>query len=106
VYTVGFKGERFGMTDALRRLDVETGASTLLPMEGERYTGEAILAPRGPAEDDAYLLSLVYDGRSHTSHVAVFDAKRLGDGAVVRVHFDHHVPFHFHGNWAAGSPLI
>ena len=102
VYTVGFRGERFGVPDALRRLDVETGESLLLPMEDERYTGEAVLAPRGPVEDEAYLLTLVYDGRSHTSHVAVLDAKRPSEGAIARVHFDHHVPFHFHGQWAEG----
>jgi all-trans-8'-apo-beta-carotenal 15,15'-oxygenase len=97
VYTVAFGAGRYGAPDAIRRLDVESGQGVTVRVGDERYPGEPVLAPRGPAEDDVYALTLVYDGRTHTSHVAIFDAKRLEAGPVGRVHFDHHVPFHFHG---------
>lgn len=60
---------------------------------------EPVVVPRGGAEDDAWILTLVYDHRGERSSVAVLDGQRLEDGPVARAWFDHHVPITFHGNW-------
>lgn len=91
-----------GLFDAVARLDVETGRAQVTTLGEERYPSEPVFVPRpggGPGEDDGWLLTLVYDARAHASHVAVLDARTLE--VLGRAHFDHHLPFTFHGNWAA-----
>ena len=62
---------------------------------------EPVFVPRpgATAEDDGWVLTLVYDGRADASHLAVLDGARLEDGPVARAWFDHAVPITFHGSW-------
>ena len=57
--------------------------------------------PKGPgaAEGEGYILAIVYRAASHASHLAVFEAQRVGEGPIARAHFDHHIPSSFHGTW-------
>jgi all-trans-8'-apo-beta-carotenal 15,15'-oxygenase len=64
---------------------------------------EPVLVPRGEAEDDAFVLDLVYDATSDHSYVAVLDGQHLEDGPLATVHFDHPIPVTFHGGFAAAS---
>ena len=45
------------------------------------------------------MIAHVYDAATHSTHVAVLDARRLADGPVARVYFDHALPLTFHGIW-------
>jgi all-trans-8'-apo-beta-carotenal 15,15'-oxygenase len=98
-----------GLHDAVLRLDVGAAPSLArwaLP-EGS-YTSEAVFVadPRraaSGAEDDGWLLSLVYDGIDDRSHVAVLDARRLEEGPIARVWFDDRIPFTFHGAFVPGG---
>jgi all-trans-8'-apo-beta-carotenal 15,15'-oxygenase len=90
--------------DRLVEVDVESGAVRTLVLGAGLYPGEPIFVPRdGAGERSGYLLTLVYDARAHRSHVAVIDAERFEDGPIARAHFEHHVPFGFHGTWAPAS---
>jgi all-trans-8'-apo-beta-carotenal 15,15'-oxygenase len=97
----------FGLTvDAERHfaivhVDFESGAEDLYPFPEGEFTSEVLFAPRSPdaEEGEGYLLAIVYRASSHTSHLAVFDAQRVGDGPIGRAHFDHHIPAGFHGTW-------
>jgi all-trans-8'-apo-beta-carotenal 15,15'-oxygenase len=62
-----------------------------------------VFAPRpaGSAETDGFVLVLVYDEESETSHVAVLDAAAPEAGPLGRAHFDHAVPVTLHGAWVA-----
>jgi all-trans-8'-apo-beta-carotenal 15,15'-oxygenase len=87
--------------DLLAKVDHPGGTvETVSPGPGQ-YPSEPLFVPRAgaSAEDDGYLLSLVYDSRSHASHVAVFDARHLSRGPLARAWFDHHIPFTVHGVW-------
>ncbi|MEO7329787.1 MAG: carotenoid oxygenase family protein [Minicystis sp.] len=86
---------RSGMFDTLCRLDIESGKTTHLDFGPKTFPSE-------PVHAGEYLLSLVYDAEKHTSFVAVVKEGRFEEGAVARVHFEHHVPLTFHGMWAAG----
>lgn len=55
----------------------------------------------GEAEDDAWVLELVYDRTSDHSYVAVLDGQHLEDGPLETVHFDHPIPVTFHGGFSA-----
>ena len=90
-----------GPQDLLAKRDHRTGRTqTVSPGPGQYPSEPIFVARRGAtAEDDGYLLSLVYDSRRHASHVAVFDARHLDAGPLARVWFDQHIPFTVHGLW-------
>jgi all-trans-8'-apo-beta-carotenal 15,15'-oxygenase len=90
-----------GNFDELSKLDLQTGKATRIVLGAGRYPSEPVFVRRkdGRAEDDGYILSLVYDARADRSSVIVLDARRLETGPVAEVWFDHHIPFTFHGNW-------
>ena len=86
----------------LLKHDQETGRLDVYDPGDRRYPGEGVFVPRpeGTAEDDGWLLSMVYDARTDRSRLEVLDARALGDGPVASCHFDHAIPFGFHGAWA------
>jgi all-trans-8'-apo-beta-carotenal 15,15'-oxygenase len=54
-----------------------------------------------PLHVDGHLLALCH--ARDRAYVAVYDAKRIPDGPVAKVWFDHHVPITFHGTFV-GAP--
>ncbi|MGZ5968169.1 MAG: carotenoid oxygenase family protein [Polyangiales bacterium] len=106
-YLVGASAE---FIDSILAFDLERGtAETFAPGE-EQYPSEAVFVPsrRGGGEatdeNDGYLLTMVLDARRGSSHLAVLDARRIADGPIARLHFDHAIPFGFHGIFADASP--
>lgn len=82
------------------RIDTVRGGSSEWALPEGHRASEPILVPRGEAEDDAWVLDLVYDETSHHSYVAVLDGQRLEDGPLATAHFDHAIPLTFHGSFA------
>ncbi len=62
---------------------------------------EAVFVPSGPeaAEDDGWVLSLVYDPDRDTSDLLVLNAGDFTGDPQAIVHLPQRVPFGFHGNW-------
>ena len=81
---------------------MESGGVEAYEPGGDCVPGEGVFVPRpdGTAEDDGWLLSMVYDGREDRSRLEVLDARRIGDGPIAACHFDHPVPLGFHGAFA------
>lgn len=93
--------------DAVARVEVETGRASLWP-SGGGVTSEPIFVPRpdanpASAEDDGWLLVLVYDPASDASNITVLDAHDPSAGPLARAWFDHHVPPTTHGAFAPGQ---
>jgi all-trans-8'-apo-beta-carotenal 15,15'-oxygenase len=53
----------------------------------------------GAAEDDGWLLTMVYDASLDRSYLAVLDAREPGSPVKAKATFDHHIPPGFHGSW-------
>jgi all-trans-8'-apo-beta-carotenal 15,15'-oxygenase len=94
--------------DGLARIDTDGGKHRAFHFDVGYYVGEPVFAPdRASAadpstpEDRGWLLAEVFEGRSETGFVAVFDAAHLEDGPVAKVRLRHHLPFSFHGWWDA-----
>ena len=89
---------------ALARYDRTGGAIACHEFGPLQYPGEPVFVPRtaDAAEDEGFVLSVVYDGNTRKSYVAVLDAQNLEGEAIARVHLEHRVPLGFHGNFAAG----
>lgn len=66
-----------------------------------RQTGELVFVPRGDdaAEDDGWLLSIVYDRPTDSSQLVVLHAQDFTGDPVAVVQLPQRVPFGFHGNW-------
>jgi carotenoid cleavage dioxygenase len=90
--------------NALFKHDFETGTSEVRAL-GASVPGEAVFVPRTPdaAEDDGWLLSLLYDPDRDASDLVVLNARDVTGEPQAVVHLPVRVPFGFHGNWVADA---
>lgn len=67
----------------------------------DRFAQEPIFVPRpgAEAEDDGWVLALVYDAASDLTELAILDARSLAAGPVARIKLPHMLPFGLHGSW-------
>jgi all-trans-8'-apo-beta-carotenal 15,15'-oxygenase len=99
-------GQVFGLTvDETRfgvaRIDTERSKEHVYWFPEDEFAGEPVFVPDGPdaGDGEGYLLLQVYSVPSHTTHLAVIDARAVENGPIARAHFDHHIPAGFHGIW-------
>jgi carotenoid cleavage dioxygenase-like enzyme len=91
----------FGGGNHLIRIDAKSGDATRVDLGDRRFGGEWVMVPRhaDSAEDDGWLLSLVYDADADRSELVVLPAADPADGPIARVLLPNRVPLGFHGNW-------
>jgi carotenoid cleavage dioxygenase len=103
LYMSGFTqpDRHLGDFDAVVKYDDRTGERTTWSAGPAGHVGESVFAadPDGTAEDDGWLLNVVYDERRDTSDLVVLDARDIAAGPVATVHLPRRVPFGFHANW-------
>lgn len=101
-YTVGFSADPTETTPLIRH-DLHTGAITKRSFGPGSICGEFVFVPRagGQAEDDGWLMGLVYYTPRQTSELVVLDAANISGPAQAVVHLNVRVPLGFHGNWIA-----
>jgi carotenoid cleavage dioxygenase-like enzyme len=89
-----------GWIDRIVRADV-VDRTMMTWHEEDCWPGEPVFVarPDGTDEDDGVLLSVVLDGRRETSFLLVLDARDLSE--LARAEVPHHIPFSFHGRFAA-----
>jgi carotenoid cleavage dioxygenase len=105
------RSHRFGYTASfgsngpehrgLTKWDLHTGTSVRHDYGPERSSGEGVFVPRSPdaAEDDGWVMSLVYDRATDRSDLVILDAHDFAGAPVATVHLPARVPYGFHGNW-------
>jgi all-trans-8'-apo-beta-carotenal 15,15'-oxygenase len=88
--------------DAVLKQDLDSGRVDAYVPGARQYPGEGVFVPRpaATAEDDGWVLTVVYDSGTDRSRLDVLDARAVGDGPVASCHFDQALPFGFHGAWA------
>jgi carotenoid cleavage dioxygenase len=66
-----------------------------------RSPGEPVFvrAADGAAEDEGWILSVVYDAARDASDLVILDATSFAGPPVATVHLPARVPFGFHGSW-------
>jgi len=93
-------GERLVATpNGISKFDRTTGVEQLWDAGRNHQPDEPMFVPFGDAEDDGYVLSMVFDRTTARSYVAVLDAKDMSAGPIARIHMPRRVPFGFHGAW-------
>jgi carotenoid cleavage dioxygenase len=86
---------------AIRRYDLERGTFDTRSFGPGSGAGEPLFVPRSDAsaEDDGWVIVLVYDAARNGSDFYVLDARNLDGEPVATVRLPHRIPYGFHGNW-------
>ena len=86
---------------ALVKHDFERDTTTTHSYGAGRGSGEGVFIPRSvdAAEDDGWVMSLVYDAATDRSDLVILDAQDFAGEPVATVHLPQRVPYGFHGNW-------
>jgi all-trans-8'-apo-beta-carotenal 15,15'-oxygenase len=92
-----------GTLPTLCRLDCGDGSMHAAPMGKRRVVGEGVPIPRGEAELEAWVATMVYDVETDRSHLAIVDGSLPEAGPVARIWFDQRIPPPLHGNWHSGA---
>ena len=87
------------------KYDLVAGRTEALSHGPGRVSLEPVFVPRegGTAEDDGWLVQVVYDGGRDGSDLVITHAQDLAGGPVATVTLPQRVPFGFHGNWVPTS---
>ena len=67
-----------------------------------QWVGEPVFVPRSPeaAEDDGFVLNVLYDAPGDRSAIDVLDALAIDSAPLARVWLDERIPLGFHGNFS------
>ena len=90
-----------GQASGLCHVDLETGGRQVYELARGDVASEPVFAPRGEAEGDGWLTSVVWRARENRSDLLVFEALDIAQGPVARAAVPRRVPFGFHGAWLA-----
>ncbi|WP_088893578.1 carotenoid oxygenase family protein [Leptolyngbya ohadii] len=85
---------------AVLKLDIQTGERQLWTAAPTGFTGEPVFVPRpnATAEDDGWLLTLIFDAKQERSQLVILNAQDLTQ-PIARLHLKHHVPYGLHGTF-------
>lgn len=88
------------------KIDPETGEQQLWSAAPKGFVGEPVFVPRpgATAEDQGWVLTLVYDAAHDRTDVVILDGTDLHQGPVARLHLKHPIPYGLHGCFAAIAP--
>jgi len=91
---------------AVIKVDTHSGDRLLWSAAPWGYVGEPIFVPRSPspdsepsAEDDGWVLVMVFDSSRDRSSLFILDAHDLSQ--IARLHLKHHVPYGLHGSFTS-----
>lgn len=112
--TVGLQQHRYGYTSevdpgspalhgAIIKIDVDAGTTEAHEFGAGRGGAEPVVVPKAnsTAEDDCWILTVVYDAATDTSELCILDAGDITGAEVARISLPQRVPFGFHGNWVS-----
>ncbi|HYN32913.1 MAG TPA: carotenoid oxygenase family protein [Ilumatobacteraceae bacterium] len=115
---VGLQQHRYGYTSevtpgaenlhgAIIKIDVEQGTTQAHEFGRGRGGAEPVVVPKadGVAEDDCWILTVVYDATTETSELCILDAADITAPEVARIELPQRVPYGFHGNWVSDSSV-
>ncbi|MGQ0804697.1 MAG: carotenoid oxygenase family protein [Actinomycetota bacterium] len=88
-------------TSGVVKHDLRDGTAEVAGAEEGIAWSEAIFVPdpEGTAEDDGWVLGIVYDAARDGSDLVILDAADFAGEPVARVRMPRRVPFGFHGTW-------
>lgn len=85
--------------NAIARFDHESEILTEADLGENRYPSEPLPVQDIQNPEQSWVLTVVYDGNSHSSEVWVFDSDRLDAEPVCKLGLPSVIPPSFHGTW-------
>ncbi len=108
LYMSGFTqhDRHLGDFDAIVAYDRGSGERQVWSAGRHGHVGESVFAPdpTGSAENDGWLLNIIYDDDRDSSRLVVLDAHDIAAGPIATVELPRRVPFGFHANWFPANP--
>jgi carotenoid cleavage dioxygenase-like enzyme len=106
-YAARARGGGNGLADVwgeIVRYDRQGGRSDVHDYGVGHFPNEPVFVPRSAdaAEDDGFVLNVVYDAPNDKSYVAILDARNMAAEPLAKCHLKHRIPMGFHGNFAGG----
>lgn len=100
-YRYGYTAAFLDEGNALIKHDLASGTSEIRRLPGNDGGSEAVFVPRAEdsAEDDGWMLSIVYDPVRDASDLLVLNAADFTGEPAAVVELPQRVPYGFHGNW-------
>ena len=85
----------------ITKYDRVSGSSVHRETVAGQWVGEPIFVPRAvdAAEDDGFILNLVYDAHRDRAAVDILDARAIDRDPLARLWLEERIPLGFHGNW-------
>ncbi len=86
---------------AIIKVDLVNNSETIRSFAPDSFAGEPIFVPRpnAVAEDDGWLLCLIYNSVLHRSQLVILDAQDIAQPAIATLNLKHHIPYPLHGSW-------
>lgn len=86
----------------ITKYDRRNGASIHRETVDGQWVGEPVFVPRTPdaAEDDGFVLNLVYDAPGDRTAIDILDARAIDATPLARLWLEERVSLGFHGNYA------
>ena len=86
---------------AVLKVDLATGTRHLWSAAPYGYGSEPVFVPRpnATAEDDGWLLTLIFNAQRDRSELVILDAQNLEQGAIATLRLKHHIPYGLHGSF-------
>lgn len=100
---VGGKGGDVAPPQGIAKFNVDDGTKEVWMPRGYEFCGEPMYAPKKSAdgEDAGYILSVLFNGQTNESEIAILDAQSIAAGPVSRVPLGMVVPHGCHGCFSA-----
>ena len=85
--------------DAVAHLDLERQRTTVWRAGDSRFVGEPLVVPRAGAraQDEAWIVAMIYDGIGETTTLVVLDGADLAAGPRATLRLPARLPYGFHG---------
>lgn len=84
---------------AIGRFDTQTDQFAIADLGENRYPTEPIFVASPQDSEQGWVLTVVYDGNTHTSEVWIYDSEGLDREPICRLGLPSVVPMGFHGTW-------
>jgi all-trans-8'-apo-beta-carotenal 15,15'-oxygenase len=83
----------------ISKVDLQDKTSITWSAAPSGYVSEPLFIPKpgATAEDDGWVVTLVYEGDQNTTDVVILEAQDLT--VVAKLHLPHHLPYGLHGSW-------
>ena len=102
-YTAGGKPETSDWFYSTMKRDMTTGATEVRSWGTHCEVGEPVFVARenAAAEDDGWVMVLVYDSDRDTTDFVILEATDITGDPVATIELPQRVPHGFHGNWVS-----